>query len=142
MPLATWYFDGAKNRHLQGGLCVARDEKFVARDEKFKVMKSSMLRVENISKAFGNAQVLSPVSLDFSPGSTTALLGPSGCGKSTLLRIIMGILQPDEGKIWLNGKMVTPQNLQQIRQQMGYMIQDGGLFPHLTIRQNVVLMAD
>ena len=101
-----------------------------------------MLKLENLSKSFGSTQALSPISIEFPEGSTTALLGPSGCGKSTLLRIIMGILPPDQGEIWLDGTLMTPDNVLQVRQQMGYMIQDGGLFPHLTIRQNVTLMAD
>lgn len=101
-----------------------------------------MLKLENISKAFGSTQALQPVTLDFESGSTTALLGPSGCGKSTLLRIIMGLLLSDSGKVLLEGKELHPGNVRLIRQRMGYMIQDGGLFPHLSVRQNVCLMAD
>lgn len=101
-----------------------------------------MLRIENVSKSFGATQALAPVTIDFPVGSTTALLGPSGCGKSTLLRIVMGILQADHGRILLDEIVMTRQNVLTIRQRMGYMIQDGGLFPHLTLRQNVSLMAE
>lgn len=101
-----------------------------------------MLKLENLSKSFGTDWGLDPVNLEFPAGSTTALLGPSGCGKSTLLRLIMGILPADHGTIWLEGERLTPGNVLQFRRRMGYMIQDGGLFPHLTVRQNVTLMAD
>ncbi|NHZ69972.1 MAG: ATP-binding cassette domain-containing protein, partial [Thermotogales bacterium] len=71
----------------------------------------------------------------------TVLIGPSGCGKSTLLRLIVGLCQPDSGSITLEGELLTPANLQQMRRRMGYVIQEGGLFPHLTVRDNVTVMA-
>ena len=101
-----------------------------------------MLKLENISKRFGETVALQPTSLTFKTGSTTALLGPSGCGKSTLLRIIMGLLPSDTGAVYLNGDKMTCENVLTMRHRMGYMIQDGGLFPHLTVRQNVCLMAN
>jgi osmoprotectant transport system ATP-binding protein len=100
-----------------------------------------MLELRQISKNFGDMQALAPTSLAFRPGGTTALLGPSGCGKSTLLRIIVGLLAPDAGEILFNGQVVTPQNLRDVRRRMGYVIQDGGLFPHLTLQDNLTLMA-
>ena len=100
-----------------------------------------MLKLKNISKRFGGTVALHPTSLNFKSGSTTALLGPSGCGKSTLLRIIMGLLPSDTGSVELDGEEMTSSNALSMRHRMGYMIQDGGLFPHLTIRQNVSLMA-
>jgi osmoprotectant transport system ATP-binding protein len=100
-----------------------------------------MLELRNVSKQFGDLQALAPTSLAFRPGGTTALLGPSGCGKSTLLRIIVGLLAPDDGEILFNKQPVTPQNLRDVRRRMGYVIQDGGLFPHLSIRDNLTLMA-
>lgn len=104
-------------------------------------MKNIMLKIENISKRFGDTQALKPISLEFRAGSTTALLGPSGCGKSTLLRIIMGLLPSDSGSVSLEGTVMNAGNRLAIRHRMGYMIQDGGLFPHLSIRENVTLMA-
>ncbi len=73
-------------------------------------------------------------------GKTTALIGPSGCGKSTLLRLIIGLLEPSSGSVELEKQPVTPASLMQIRRKTGYVIQDGGLFPHLTARENVMLM--
>lgn len=101
----------------------------------------NMLDIINISKSFGSTVALHPLSHRFAAGSTTALLGPSGCGKSTLLRIIMGLLPSDSGEVRLDGQVLSGGNVLKLRQRMGYMIQDGGLFPHLTVRRNVVLMA-
>ena len=74
-------------------------------------------------------------------GRTTVLIGPSGCGKSTLLRLMIGLLRPDAGSVMFEGVEVTPANAPALRRRMGYVIQDGGLFPHLTARANVTLMA-
>ncbi|MDG2468301.1 MAG: ATP-binding cassette domain-containing protein, partial [Pirellulaceae bacterium] len=98
-----------------------------------------MLSLENVSKKFGETVAIHPLSLEFVEGSTTALLGPSGCGKSTLLRIIMGLIPSDSGSVRLNEISLSNSTKLEFRRRMGYMIQDGGLFPHLTIRQNVVL---
>ncbi len=72
---------------------------------------------------------------------TTVLIGPSGCGKSTLLKLINGLLVPDAGEVRFDGTRLTPQNAQGLRRRMGYVIQEGGLFPHLTARDNVELLA-
>jgi osmoprotectant transport system ATP-binding protein len=69
------------------------------------------------------------------------LIGPSGCGKSTLLRLIIHLIEPDSGSIELDGTPVTPDNVDALRRRIGYVIQEGGLFPHLTARANVLLMA-
>ena len=100
-----------------------------------------MFSLNNVSKSFGNLQVLKPTTVDFHTGESTVLIGPSGCGKSTLLRILVGLIDADAGTILFDGTPLTTQNIQQQRQRMGYVIQDGGLFPHLTARQNVGLLA-
>ena len=69
------------------------------------------------------------------------LIGPSGCGKSTLLRLLLGLVRPDSGRVVVNYVALTAANLQAWRYQVGYVIQDGGLFPHLSARQNVALLA-
>jgi osmoprotectant transport system ATP-binding protein len=100
-----------------------------------------MFSLNNVSKSFGNLQVLKPTTVEFHTGESTVLIGPSGCGKSTLLRILVGLIDADAGTILFDGTPLTTQNIQQQRQRMGYVIQDGGLFPHLTARQNVGLLA-
>ena len=102
---------------------------------------SSLIQLANLSKRFGAAAALQPTDLAFEQGRTTVLIGPSGCGKSTLLRLIIGLLDPNGGTIQFDGVPVTPSNLARLRRRIGYVIQDGGLFPHLTGRQNVLLMA-
>lgn len=100
-----------------------------------------MFRLEQVSKTFGDLTVLHPTTLNFEPGKSTVLIGPSGCGKSTLLRLLVGLIQPDSGHIFFEDVEIRPENLLSIRQRMGYVIQDGGLFPHLTSAENVGLMA-
>jgi osmoprotectant transport system ATP-binding protein len=79
--------------------------------------------------------------LTLQAGKTTVLIGPSGCGKSTLLRLIIGLISPEKGSITIDGTVVLPEILSQLRRRIGYVIQEGGLFPHLTARNNVSLMA-
>ncbi|MGI8957257.1 MAG: ATP-binding cassette domain-containing protein [Chthoniobacterales bacterium] len=101
----------------------------------------SLVRLIGVSKKFGGATALHPTDLDFKPGLTTALIGPSGCGKSTLLRLVIALLRPDTGQVLFDGTEVTDANAQEIRRRVGYLIQEGGLFPHLTARANVLLMS-
>ncbi len=100
-----------------------------------------MIELRDATKSFGNQRVLQPTNLVVAPGKTTVLLGPSGCGKSTILRMIVGLIQPDRGTVLFDGQPLLPENLRQTRHHIGYMIQDGGLFPHLSVRGNVSLMA-
>jgi len=100
-----------------------------------------MFSLRDVSKSFGYVQVLKPTTIEFHEGESTVLIGPSGCGKSTLLRILVGLILPDSGSIEFQGTTITKSNIQELRQRMGYVIQDGGLFPHLTARENVGLLA-
>ena len=96
---------------------------------------------EGVSKRYGSAAALQPTDLNFARGQTTVLIGPSGCGKSTMLRLIIRLLEPDSGKIKIDGASVSSSNITEFRHRVGYVIQDGGLFPHLTARGNILLMA-
>ena len=100
-----------------------------------------MLQLSQVSKSYGDTVVLAPTDLQISVGKTIVLIGPSGCGKSTLLRLIIGLVKSDTGSITFNDTEISSENIFQIRQRIGYVIQEGGLFPHLTIRDNVVIMA-
>lgn len=102
---------------------------------------SALVKLEDVSKRYGDAIALYPTSLAFESGKTTVLIGPSGCGKSTLLRLIIRLIEPDSGSIELDRKQVTADNINALRRRIGYVIQEGGLFPHLTARANVLLMA-
>ena len=100
-----------------------------------------MLTLSRVSKRYNDTMALAPTDLQVSTGETTVLIGPSGCGKSTLLRLIVGLSQPNSGTITIEGTALSPANLLQMRQRMGYVIQEGGLFPHLTVHDNVIVMA-
>jgi osmoprotectant transport system ATP-binding protein len=100
-----------------------------------------MLELRQVSKRLGTQVVVPPLDLVVPAGQTTVLLGPSGCGKSTLLRLFLGLLWPDTGTVHIGGELLTPGNALRIRQQLGYMVQDGGLFPHLSAADNVTLVA-
>src|SRR5262249_26305348 len=100
-----------------------------------------VLDLDSVSKSFGPQQVLKPTTLAIAPGRTTVLIGPSGSGKSTLLRLMIGLILPDTGHVRFDGTELTPANVLEQRRRMGYVLQDGGLFPHLTARANVALMA-
>lgn len=101
-----------------------------------------MLQLKNISKNYGKIRALSPVDLTISTGETKVLVGPSGCGKSTLIRLIIGVVKKDSGEVYFDGELIQDDNLLEIRRKIGYVIQDGGLFPHLTVRQNVTLLSE
>ncbi|HTG51214.1 MAG TPA: ATP-binding cassette domain-containing protein [Candidatus Tectomicrobia bacterium] len=100
-----------------------------------------MVKLEDVSKRYGDAIALCPTNLSVQSSKTTVLIGPSGCGKSTLLRLIIRLIEPDSGSIELDGKAATADNINVLRRRIGYVIQEGGLFPHLTARANVLLMA-
>jgi osmoprotectant transport system ATP-binding protein len=102
---------------------------------------ASSVVLENVSKTYRDHVALAPVTLAFSAGGTTVLIGESGCGKSTLLKLIVGLITPDSGRVLINGEILTSENANRIRHEMGYVIQDGGLFPHLTAEQNAALLA-
>ncbi|MGI8430744.1 MAG: ATP-binding cassette domain-containing protein [Chthoniobacterales bacterium] len=101
----------------------------------------SLVQLRGVAKSFGGTTALAPTDLEFRSGLTTALIGPSGCGKSTLLRLVIALLTPDRGEVLFDGEEVNAGNAQQLRRRVGYVIQEGGLFPHLTARANVLLMS-
>jgi osmoprotectant transport system ATP-binding protein len=102
---------------------------------------SALVQLIDVSKRYAGTAALHSTSLTIERGKTTVLIGPSGCGKSTLLRLIIGLITPDSGTIDFEGLETTPANIDRLRHRIGYVIQEGGLFPHLTARANILLMA-
>src|SRR3982751_2025254 len=102
---------------------------------------SVLVKLVDVSKLYSEHVALHPTSLSLVRGKTTVLIGPSGCGKSTLLRLIIGLVGPDSGSIQFDGEPITNDTIGPIRRRVGYVIQEGGLFPHLTACANVLLMA-
>lgn len=100
-----------------------------------------MIRFEAVTRAFGGKLAVEKLSLTLEAGRTTVLIGPSGCGKSTLLRLVIGLLEPTTGRVSVAGTTVESAHLLELRRRMGYVIQEGGLFPHLTARDNITLLA-
>ncbi len=97
--------------------------------------------LKDISKSYKSTQALNKINLQIEDAKTTVLIGPSGCGKSTLIRIITGLIKSDTGEVLIDDEKLAEANLISIRRKMGYVIQDGGLFPHLTAKGNVTLLA-
>jgi osmoprotectant transport system ATP-binding protein len=104
-------------------------------------MSDPMFVLDGVLKKFAGQLALGPVTLDVPAGRTTVLIGPSGCGKSTLLRLLIGLIEPDAGTVRFDGTLVAGDTARAVRLRTGYVIQDGGLFPHMTGRGNVTLMA-
>ena len=101
-----------------------------------------MITLDSVSKTIRGRQVLQETTLSIPEGRTTALIGPSGCGKTTLLRIVLGLVIPDAGQVRIGDKRLEQANALNWRHQIGYVIQHGGLFPHLSARRNVTLLAE
>ena len=97
-----------------------------------------MIRLENISKEFvGGSNAVLDLTLDIPSGQTCVLIGPSGCGKTTTLRMINRLIDPDRGRILIDGEDTQAVDPAQLRLKMGYVIQQTGLFPHMTVGDNV-----
>ena len=101
---------------------------------------SALVQLVDVSKRYADAPALQPTNLSIERGKTTVLIGPSGCGKSTLLRLIIRLIEPDSGTITFDGAPMTRDNIDKFRRRIGYVIQEGGLFPHLTARANILLL--
>ncbi|MGM0445401.1 MAG: amino acid ABC transporter ATP-binding protein [Bacillota bacterium] len=97
----------------------------------------TILKIEDLHKSFGDNEVLKGVSLSLNKGENKVIIGPSGTGKSTLLNNVNRLVPPDKGRIYLDGEEITPNNINKMRQQIGFVFQDFGLFNHLTALGNV-----
>lgn len=99
-----------------------------------------MIRAENISKTFGDRQVLTDVSALFEPGKTNLIIGKSGSGKTVFLKCLVGLLEVDEGKIYYDDVDFTSLNFRgrkELRKQMGMLFQGSALFDSMTVEENV-----
>jgi osmoprotectant transport system ATP-binding protein len=97
--------------------------------------------LEKVSKSYGGQRALEDVDLAFADDVTTALVGTSGSGKSTLLQTINGLVRPTAGTVHVFGKPIDYRRLPELRVQIGYAVQGTGLFPHMTVEQNILLLA-
>lgn len=101
-----------------------------------------MIEVSEVSKSFGKTKVLRQLSFQVGEGDGCALLGLSGSGKTTALKLLCGLYMPDAGSIKVDKRPVQKEGLSELRKNIGYVIQDGGLFPHLTAEQNLSLVGE
>jgi osmoprotectant transport system ATP-binding protein len=99
------------------------------------------IEVEALRKAYAGSLALDIDRLSVPARETLVLIGPSGCGKSTLLRLVVGLIQPDAGRITIAGVPMEATTRRSLLLRMGYVIQEGGLFPHLTARENIAIVA-
>ncbi len=99
------------------------------------------IEIQDLQKTYDGVRALDIDRLRVESRSTLALIGPSGCGKSTLLRLVVGLLEPERGSILIGGTPMQRTTRLALQRRMGYVIQEGGLFPHLTAGENVALVA-
>lgn len=101
-------------------------------------MRMEMIRLEHVTKSFGRYKALDDVSIVVEEGEFLTVIGRSGCGKTTMLRMINGLQKPDSGKVYAAGEDVGEADLIRLRRKIGYVIQNKGLFPHMTVEKNII----
>ncbi|NOU96306.1 betaine/proline/choline family ABC transporter ATP-binding protein [Paenibacillus sp. LMG 31456] len=100
-----------------------------------------MIRFENVRKTYDDGYVaLKHIDMEFKEGELTVLIGPSGCGKTTLMKLINRLNNPSEGRVLIRGRDISQTNPVELRRSIGYVIQNIGLFPHMTIADNVAVV--
>lgn len=102
--------------------------------------KANFVELTHISHSFGTQRVLSDVSFTCKKNNVTAILGTSGSGKSTLLQIMNGMIRPQGGEVMINGQPLDYDKIYSQRLQIGYVVQHVGLFPHMSIKDNIMLL--
>ena len=96
-----------------------------------------MIRFDHVKKSFGENCILEDFSLQVREGEFLTVIGKSGCGKTTMLKLVNGLLMPDSGQIFVEGKDLAGTDLVALRRRIGYVIQNGGIFPHMTVEKNI-----
>lgn len=100
-----------------------------------------MLKFDHVSKVYkGGRKAVNDLSFDFKKGEFVVIVGPSGCGKTTVLKMINRLIEPTEGGIYVNGENILEKDPVQLRREIGYVIQQIGLFPHMTIQENITIV--
>lgn len=100
-------------------------------------MEDNIIKFENVSKIYKDKVVLENFNLDIKKGEFLTIIGSSGCGKTTVIKLINGLIYAEKGKVIVNGNDILQTNQIQLRRNIGYVIQDIGLFPHMTVERNI-----
>lgn len=100
-------------------------------------MKNDAIVFKNITKSYGEKNILKDFSLNIKKGEFLTIIGSSGCGKTTVLKMINGLIKPNKGNVFVDGKDISKINLIDMRRKIGYVIQGVGLFPHMKIKNNI-----
>ena len=99
-----------------------------------------IVEFRNVDFAVGDVRILENLNLQINQGEILVLLGESGCGKTTTLKLINRLIEPTSGEVFVEGKSTTDWNAIKLRRKIGYVLQEGGLFPHFTVEKNVALV--
>lgn len=99
-----------------------------------------MIRAEHLSKYYGTVKAVDDISFEVQEHENFILLGTSGCGKTTTLKMLNRLIEPNGGKIWINGQDILAQKPEELRRGIGYVLQNNGLFPHYTVGENIAIV--
>ncbi len=99
-----------------------------------------MIEAKQLSKQYGSTRAVDDVSFEVAEHETLVLLGTSGCGKTTTLKMLNRLIEPDNGSVWMNGQNISSLPPEQVRRNIGYVMQNNGLFPHYTVAENIAIV--
>jgi len=101
-----------------------------------------MIRLEKVTKHYGDTVAVNKLSVEINTGEVCVIIGPSGCGKTTTLRMINRLIEPTSGRIFVDGREIHTSKPEQLRRSIGYAIQSVGLFPHMTVAENIAIVPE
>lgn len=101
-----------------------------------------MIRLENVTKRYGETLAVANLSIEIGEGEVCMLIGPSGCGKTTTLRMVNRLIEPTSGRIFVNSTDISTVKPEELRRTIGYAIQSVGLFPHMTVKENIAVVPE